>query len=135
MDKNAVRIFLRPIVIVFILITVLSIWFGTWLDEKGINHIVLVYANIILFVITLIACFIHIRSLSNSNPHAFVRGVTLASFIKLIAIAVSAFIYLLAAGENKSVFAVATAMVFYILYTVFEVSGAMKINRERNVKN
>jgi len=135
MDKNAVRIFLRPIVIIFILITVLTIWFGNWLDARGIDHIVLLYANIILFVITLIACIIHIRSLSNNNPHAFVRGVTLASFLKLMAIAASVFIYLLAARESRSIYAVVTAMGFYILYTVFEVSGAMKINRGRNVKN
>src|SRR5262245_39475755 len=113
MDKNAVRIFLRPIVIIFILITVLAIWFGDWLDAKGIDDIVLVYAKIILFVITLTACLSHIRSRSNNNPHAFVRGVTLASFLKLIAIAVSVFVYLFAAGENRSIYAVITAMGFY----------------------
>ena len=135
MDKHALRNFFRPVIIVFILINAVCICFGNWLDEKKINHAVLIYANLILFIITLIACYIHIRSLANNNPHAFVRGVTLASFIKLIAIAVSVLIYVVAAGKNRSVFAVAVAMGFYIIYSVLEVSGAMKINRKRNAKN
>jgi K+-transporting ATPase A subunit len=135
MDKTALRNFFRPVIIVFILINALCICFGKWLDEKKINHAVLIYANLILFIITLIACYIHIRSLTNNNPHAFVRGVTLASFIKLIAIAVSVLIYVVAAGENRSVFAIAVAMGFYIIYSVLEVGGAMKINQKRNAKN
>jgi hypothetical protein len=135
MDKNALRNFFTPVIIVFILINALCIGFGNRLDEKRIDHTVLMYANLILFIITLIACYIHIRSFTNNNPHAFVRGVTLASFIKLIAIAVSVMIYLIAAGENRSIYAVVVSMGFYIIYTVFEVGGAMKINRHRNVKN
>jgi hypothetical protein len=135
MDKNALRNFFRPVIIVFILISALCICFGNWLDGKKINHAVLIYANLILFIITLIACYIHVRSLTNNNPHAFVRGVMLASFIKLIAIAVSVVIYLVVAGENRSVFAIVVAMGFYIIYSVLEVSGAMKINRKSNAKN
>ena len=135
MNKKAIRNFFRPIVIVFILINAACLFFGNWLDDKNINHTVLIYANILLFVITLIACYIHVRSLANNNPHAFVRGVTLASFMKLILIAVSVFVYLIAAGENRSIYAVITAMGLYIVYTIFEVGGAMKLNREINVKN
>jgi hypothetical protein len=135
MDKNALRNFFKPVIIVFLLINALCICFGNWLDEKKINHAVLIYANLILFIITLIVCYIHVRSLANSNPHAFVRGVMLSSFIKLMAIAVSVVIYLIAAGENRSIFAVAVAMGFYVVYTVLEVSGAMKINRKKNAQN
>ena len=72
MDKAALRNFFRPVIIVFILINAVCICFGKWLDEKRINHAVLIYANLILFIITLIACYIHIKSLTNNNPHAFV---------------------------------------------------------------
>ena len=109
--------------------------FGKWLDEKKIDHTVLIYGNLILFIITLIACYIYARSLATDNAHAFVRSVMMVSFIKLMAIAISVFIYLIAAGENRSVYAVVVAMLFYIIYTILEVGGAMKINRERNVKS
>jgi hypothetical protein len=135
MNKTELRNFFRPIVIVFIAINAISLGFSDWLDSKGINHLVLMWGNMILFLITLISCFIHIRALASSNPHAFVRGVMLASFIKLIAIAVSVLIYLVAAGKDKSVYAVAVAMLFYIVYTLFEVKGAMNINQKRNAKD
>lgn len=133
MNRKALNHF-RPITIVFILINAVCIIFGKQLDAKGIDHIVLIYANLLLFIITLITSFIHIKSSSSNNPYAFVRGVTLGSFIKLIAIAVSVVIYLFAAGPNRSIYAVAVAMLFYIVYTIFEVNGAMKLNKKQNAK-
>ena len=134
MNKTDTRNIFRPIIIFFILINALCFGCARWLDAKGIDHIVLMYANLILFLLTLIACFIHIKALKNNNPYTFVRSVTLASFLKLIVIAVSVVIYLISV-ENRSLYAVAMAMVFYIVYTIFEVKGAMRLNRERNAKN
>ena len=134
MNKTDLRNFFRPIIILFILITAVCLSFGNWLDGKGIDHIVLMYGNLILFLLTLIACIIHIRALKNNNPYAFVRAVTLASFLKLIVIAISVVIYF-AAVKTRSIYAIALAMVFYIVYTIFEVKGAMRLNRERNAKN
>lgn len=135
MGKKAFDVFIKPVAIVFLIITVCCFALGNWLDAKGINHIVLFFSNLLLAVITLLACNIHYNSLKNSSPHAFVRGVTLASFMKLMVIAVSVFVYLLAAGENRSVYAVVVAMLFYIIYSIFEVKGAMKLNKERNAEN
>ena len=135
MNKGLITQFIRPVIIVFILINTFCLLCSKWLDEKKIDHTVLIYGNLILFIITLIACYIYARSIATDNAHAFVRSVMMVSFIKLMAIAISVFTYLIAAGENRSVYAVAVTMLFYIIYTVLEVSGAMKINRQRNVKN
>lgn len=134
MNRKALKRFFRPIVLAFILINAVCLIFNQQLDAHNIDHIVLIYANLILFSITLITCFIHIKSSLSNNPYAFVRGVTLGSFIKLIAIAVSVIIYLLAAGPSRSVYAVATAMLFYIVYTILEVNGAMKLNKQKHAK-
>jgi hypothetical protein len=135
MNRKALNNFFRPITIVFILINAVCIIFGEKLDAKGINHIVLIYANLILFAITLITSFIHIKSSLNTNPYAFVRSVTLSSFIKLIVIGVSVVIYLLAAGPNRSIYAIIAAMACYIVYTILEVNGAMKLNKQLNAKD
>ncbi|MFT4153518.1 hypothetical protein [Parafilimonas sp.] len=121
--------------IFFIIINALCLSLANWLDEKNINHSVLLSANFILFIITVIACYIYARSLATDNAHAFVRSVMLVSFIKLMAIAISVFVYLQAAGENRSLYAVAGGMLLYIVYTVLEVNGAMKVNRQKNVEN
>ena len=134
MNKTELGRFFRPVIIFFIVINALCLTCDDWLDKKGIDHIVLMYANLILFLLTLIACYIHIRAIKNNNPYAFVRGVTLASLMKLLVIVVSVAIYFFTA-ETKSVYAVITAMALYIVYTLFEVKGAMRINRKRNAKS
>lgn len=134
MDKPNLRNFFRPIIIFFILINAVCLSCANWLDKKGIDHEVLIIANLILFCLTLVACFIHIRALNNNNPYAFVRSVTAASFLKLIVIAASIAIYFVV-EKSYSIYAVATAMLLYIVYTIFEVKGAMRINRDKNAKN
>ena len=134
MNRTELTRFFRPVIIFFILINALCLACADWLDKKNIDHIVLMYANAILFLLTLVACYIHIRAIKNNNPYAFVRGVTLASLMKLLVIVISVAIYFFSA-ETKSVYAVITAMALYIVYTVFEVKGAMRINRNRNAKN
>ncbi|MBS1748043.1 MAG: hypothetical protein JST21_17905 [Bacteroidetes bacterium] len=135
MNKIYLYNFFRPLAIVFIIINGCCFWLGRWLDAKGIDHSVLIVANLILFVLTLLTSRIHVNSLQNENPHVFVRGVTLSSFIKLMVIAISAFAYFIFMRDKISVYAVIVSMFFYIVYTVIEVRNAMRINSQRNAKN
>jgi quinol-cytochrome oxidoreductase complex cytochrome b subunit len=134
MNKNAVQFF-KPIIFLFIIVTILVLIFANWLDTHEVNHVVLLAANFILLVLIFITGFLHIKAAENSNPHAFIRSITLSAFIKLIAIAVAVLIYLNSSGENQSIYAVGVAMMLYVIYTVLEVRGAMRLNRKRNVES
>jgi len=131
MNKAEVSRFLRPVIIFFILINAVCFSTADWLDKKGIDHQVLMYANLILFILTLIACYIHIKSINSNNAYAFVRGVMLASIMKLLIIGAAVAVYGFTA-ETKSVYAIIAGMALYIVYTIFEVKGAMRINRNKN---
>ena len=85
-------------------------------------------------MLTSITSFMYIKAIKNNNAYSFVRAVTAASFLKLIIIAVSVAVYFIY-SEKRSLYAIAVAMLLYIIYTIFEVKGAMRINRERNAKN
>ena len=135
MNKILVRDFFRPLLIFFIAANALCLCFAKWLDARGIDHIVLIYANLILFVLTLITSFIHIRALNNNNPHAFVRSITVSTFIKLIVIGASVSVYLFTAGENRNIYAIAAAMALYVVYTILEVTSATRMNRKKNVES
>jgi len=134
MNKTVSRNFLTPVIIFFVLVNSVCFSLSNWINAKGVDANVLIIGNLILFILTLVACFMHVRALKNNNAFAFVRAVTLASFLKLIIIAISVVIYF-SVAKTKSVYAVAIVMAFYIVYTIFEVKGAMKINRERNAKD
>jgi quinol-cytochrome oxidoreductase complex cytochrome b subunit len=134
MNKNAVQFF-KPVIFLFIIVTILVFIFSNWLDAHEVNHYVLLVANIILLVLICVTGFLHIKAAGNNNPHAFVRSITLSAFLKLIVIAVAIFIYLNSSGENKSIYAVGAAMLLYVIYTVVEVRAAMRLNRKRNVES
>jgi hypothetical protein len=130
MDKRR-KIYL-PLFFIFIAINTLCLVFKTRLQPLGINTDVLLTANIILFLLSLVSIFMHLKALKNVNPHAFVRSVMGATLLKLFVIAGSAFVYLYAAGEGRSVKAVLAAMAIYFLYTIIEVRSVFSLNKQKN---
>ena len=135
MNTPAFKQMLLPLVILFIVINIIVLIFGNWFDEHNFDHSLLLYANILFFILGLITTFIHIRALQNSNAYAFVRSTTLSSFLKLIVIEAAVIIYLLKAGERRNIYSIIIAMIIYVFYTVIEVKAAMRLNKIRNVKN
>lgn len=134
MSKNTVQYF-KPIIFLFVIVIMLVLIFSNWLDAHQFNHSVILIANIILLGLIIITGLLHIKAATNNNPYAFIRSITLSTFIKLIVIAVAVIIYFNSAGENRSIYAVGAAMLLYVIYTVLEVRGAMRLNRNRNAQS
>ena len=134
MSKNTLQFF-KPIIFLFIIVTILDFIFASWLDAHEVNHSVLLIANIILLILIFITGFLQIKASENNNPYAFVRSITLSAFIKLIVIAVTVLMYLNSSGENKSIYAVGAAMLLYVIYTILEVRSAMHLNRKKNAES
>ena len=130
MNKTALSFF-KPVFILFAAVTILILVFSNQLDRININHNVLLFANLLLLVLTFITGLMHIKASRNNNAYAFVRSITLSTFLKLIVIAASVIIYLNINSENKSIYALAVAMFLYLMYTIIEVRGAMTLNRSK----
>lgn len=130
MNKAALSFF-KPVFILFAVVTILVLIFSGQLDRLNINHNVLLFANLLLLVLTFITGLMHIKASRNNNSYAFVRSITLSTFLKLIVIAASVIIYLNINKENRSIYALAFAMFLYLIYTVIEVRGAMILNRRK----
>lgn len=114
----------------FMIITISCFLFKNWLDAKKIDHLVVLSGNCILFLLTVVIFSLHKKSLKNKNPHAFVRSVMTGTFIKMIVILAAVAVYLLLAGDNKSLYAVVATIVLYFVYTFIEVRSAAKLNKE-----
>ena len=78
MNKTTIQLF-KPVVILFLVVTIVCLVFSKQFDNLNINHKVLLIANFILFVLVMITSALHIKALRNSNPYAFVRSITLGS--------------------------------------------------------
>src|SRR4051812_25171966 len=116
--------------ILFIIVNSFCFLFKNWLDAKNIDHLVVIGANCILFVLSATVYYLHKKAAKNKNPHAFVRSVMAGTFIKLVVIAVAVIVYLIMVGENKSVYGIIAGIVLYFVYTFIEVKSVSRINKE-----
>lgn len=134
MFKEKRKLFL-PLVVLMLLVNVLAVLLSSSLQQKQIDKLVVICANTLLFVICASSLYMQVKSLNNSNPHAMVRGVMGSVVLKLFVLGTAAFIYLYAAGENKSVNALFISMGLYIVYTWLEVRIAMRLNSPKHGGN
>ena len=121
-----------PLILIFVIISSLCIVFKNRLAARNIDADVVLGANLILFIITVITTLMHSKALKNTNPNVFVRSVMGATIIKFFVIAIAVFIYMFLAGEGRSVYAVIVSMGVYVIYTVFELQNVFRLNRKGN---
>lgn len=135
MDKKMRQKLLLSVFVVFIVINSGAVAVGNWLDKKGVDHLVLVGANSLLFVLVVICLQMHIKALADKNPNVFVRSIMAATLLKLVVILGAVIAYLLAAGSGRSLGAVFAGLGLYILYTIIEVRAALQMNRLKDGSN
>ncbi len=121
------RNFFLPVLFIFMFINALAIVFTSALKKHQVDNMVLIVANTLLFLISVISLKMQINGANHANPHAMVRGVMGSVVLKLFVLGTAAFIYLYQAGEQKSINALFASMALYILYTWLEVRIALKI--------
>ena len=119
-----------PLVFIFVAVNALCVIFNNKLDGWGVNHFVVQGANLLLFLLMVGSAYIHIKAFYKPNPQAFLRSVLSATVLKLFVIAGAVFIYLFIAGEKQSLYAIAAALILYVIYTIVEMRGIMKMNKQ-----
>ncbi len=124
--------FLLPLVIVFLFFVFFIFVFSPTLDKYNISSSVLLGANVLFFVISMISFFIQRKGMLNKNPHVFVRSVTGGMMVKMLfcIIAVIAYVYYSGTHFNKR--AVFISLFFYLAYLGVEVFVVMKMNKKHN---
>ncbi len=119
---------IKPILIVFLLISVIFLAAMSFWESHHIKTGVVLIANGILFIATVLNLYFQFRNLSNPNPNAIIRGIMAGMFLKLFVLAGAVLIYLIAAGDSRNVNAVFVGMGLYIVYTWLEVRISLRLN-------
>lgn len=117
-----------PLVLVFVIVNLLALLFGTILHAWKIDAYVVVGANLLLFLISVYNALQHLKAMAQTNPHAMVRGVMGSTVLKLFVLGTAAFIYLYNAGESKNINGLFFSMGLYIVYTWLDVRIALNGN-------
>jgi hypothetical protein len=121
-----------PLVITFLILSVIIFAGYIFYADKGINYLVLEGGNCLFFLVSLFVFRMQYMAMYNSNPQVFIRSVMGGMIIKVFAcvIAVVAYYFASKAAFNKP--AVYASMVIYIVYLVVEVRTIMKLNKTKN---
>jgi hypothetical protein len=134
MKKNETNRMYFVVLYFFLLTGIFCEWCSGFLDAHQIDHRVLLGGDILLFALTIISILMFSNALKNSNPNVFIRSVMGSTFLKLMVLAISIAVYLYLAGPARSLYAVLWTMALYIFYTVIEVRGVLKMNKQVNGK-
>ncbi len=102
------------------------------LAKWSLDKDVLIIANSLFLILTLITFIIQQKALNNANPHVFVRSVMAGMMIKMFACLIAIFVYWFLMKEKFSKPTVIVAMILYFIYLAVEVRVVTKLNRQKN---
>lgn len=127
---NSAKAFL-PLIIVFIVSTLLLIAAPSldflWNMDRG----VMIVGNIVLFAATSLSFYLFRQSLKHSRPHVFMRMIYSGMFGKMIVCLIAALIYIMTAGKNLSKGAIFGCMFLYFVYSFVEIAIILKLGRRQ----
>jgi hypothetical protein len=120
-----------PVIILFIILTLLIVLLQNMLAGYGFNVNVLLWGNVFLFLMSLLSFLIQQKGTNPAAPQLFVRYFYLSFIIKFLLVATTVLIYSAFAGRiNKA--AVIACMAFYLVYMFVEITIVLKSGRPKN---
>lgn len=121
-----------PVFIVFVSLNIIFYLAKMQFVNWGIDISVLLIANSLIFILTLITFFNQQKALLNINPNVFIRSIMSGMMIKMFACMVAILIYWFLAKEKFSRPTVIAGMLMYLVYLAVEVKIVSKLNRQKN---
>lgn len=120
------------------LIAIFAVFNGAFLAMKsllakwGIDHNILLIANALFFLISLLVFFMQKKAMANSNPNVFIRSVMAGMLIKMFVCISAVLGYKVISDGRVNKVSVFAAMFLYLVYLSAEVSVITKLNKKNN---
>lgn len=123
---------IQPLLGIFTFVAIALVFAKSKLEANKINTTVVMVANVLLLTISCFSVYLHSKAMQHKNPNVPLRTAMLSTIMKLFVLAVTVGIYLLTAKANKSVYAVFSSMLLYIIYSFTEVRINTKLKSNAN---
>ena len=124
-----------PILLLFVLFNAFFIVFKSWLIKYGIGYEILLICNVILFVVTLVSLYFHIKGFLHKNIQVFFRSVYGALMVKMFLCAATVVVYALLERKNVNKPAIFICMALYFVYTLTEVRMIFRLLKQQKKNN
>ena len=108
-------------IVLLLAVTAVLFLFRSWLVAHQLDVNVVLGANFLLFLVTLIGEGLTTKSFSNPNLQASIRAVMLSFMIKFFVLALAAFVYIYVKRKAVNLPALYSAAFLYVLYAGVEV--------------
>jgi len=115
------------LIAVFCGVNGLGIAYSHILEEWGIFNIAGMLGNILLAAVTALSYYFSFKGMKLKSGHAFVRGVYISTFVKLMICAVAVVVYVALFKQYVTKGTLILFFLLYILYTVLETYCLMKV--------
>ncbi len=125
---------LLPLFITFLVLTAIILSAKLFYGSKGIeiDYTVVMGANCLFFLVSLLVFRMQFKAMHNNNPNVFIRSVMGGMIIKIFACITAVVAYYFLSGTLFNKPAVYISMVIYIIFLVVEVRTIMKLNKQKN---
>lgn len=123
---------LVPFIILFILFNNFFLFGKNLLATYGMDYQVMIIANSLFFIISLMAYLMQKKALKNTNPNVFIRSVMGGMMLKMLICVIAVAIYVIAFKDNFSKASIFASMFLYLIYLGIEVKVASKLNKQKN---
>jgi uncharacterized membrane protein YfcA len=131
-NKLTGRSFL-PIVLTFILVSVLALAVPSMLAAWKVDHAVLLGGNGLLFLLTALSFYLYARGLRNDNVQAFLRVMYGSMLIKFVGCLLAVLIYALVSRQGVNRNGIFGCLIVYMLYTFLEVRALLQLSKSKKV--
>lgn len=123
------------LLILFVLTSTICLGFMYKQYDDRVNYRVVEAGNVLIFLLSMVSCYMHLKAAQSNNPNAFVRSIQGSFLLKLFVLVGATFIYVYTVGPARNSPAIFICMGLYVLYTILEVRDAFKLlSQKRNEK-
>lgn len=123
------------LLLLFVLTSTVCLGFKYKQYDDRVNYNVIEAGNVLIFLLSIVSCYMHLKAAQSSNPNAFVRSIQGSFLLKLFVLVTATFIYVYLTGPARNSPAIFVCMGLYVLYTILEVKDAFKLlSQKKNEK-
>lgn len=121
-----------PIIIIFLIVTLLINTSTNFLLRYNINHQFLNAANLFLLSISIFSMILQLKAMGNKNPNVFIRSVMSSMLLKMFCSMIAIGLYVYTSRNNFNKKGVFISLFLYLIYLSVEVFTLIKLNNKKN---
>ncbi len=132
MQKNRIANSEKQVLFLFLILSGIFYVLKSLIGQTTVNYNVLIYGNLLLFVVSLISIRMSTKAVRHENVQVFLRLMYGSFILKFFVLAIAAFIYISIFKKEVNKPALFGCFGLYILYTAIEVRSVLKQSKKPN---